>query len=526
MLPATSTEIFNIIMSLRDNTAVGVDQISVKIIKRYVHILVEPVTHICNMAMSTGQFPVALKRAVIKLIHKSGSKDCINNYRPISILPTLSKILERLMNKRLVNFLEANNLLAPSQYGFRRGRSTKDAVQDLVDSAVSCLDQKTRCLTVFLDLAKAFDTVPISRLLVKLEKIGVRGIPYRLFEDYLTNRSQRVKIQQWLSDESTTEYGIPQGSVVGPTLFLIYVNDLCQLHIHGGKILTFADDTALFFSGSSWSEVFDSAQKGFNMVNQWLRSNLLTLNVSKTKLITFAPRSNLLPSANYFIKAHVCEAKKTVGCRCPIVDRTNAIKYLGVNIDQTLSFRPHLEALVMRLRKMIYIFRKLRHVADRRIIKIVYSALCQPLIDYCVTAWGGAPKSNLIEVERAQRTILKVGAGLPFLYPTCDLYKNWEILTVRQTFILNIVLRKHSQLSYVPGLVRDKRRKGNICERKTLKTSLSHKFYGFLGNFLYNKLNTKLDIYHLRLKDCKSTVSEYLKSLDYHETEDMLHTLK
>lgn len=523
--PVDIEEVARLIGVMRDGCATGVDGISNRILKRYTHLLVAPITHICNLAISSGLFPSIFKKALIKPVHKGGERDRVDNYRPISILPSMSKILERVMNDRLVRFLESQHLLSSSQYGFRRGRSTGDAVLDLVNSIITALDDRKRCITVFLDLAKAFDTVSIPHLLTKLENLGVRGLPLELFSDYLTNRTQRVRVGDWVSKEAQIEIGVPQGSIVGPTLFLAYINELCELKLIGGKIYTFADDTALFFSGSTWEEVFLNAQMGLDKVCKWLNLNVLTLNVTKTKYMAFALRSSQLPPHTLQLTAHSCNSGDSP-CPCPSLGRTDCIRYLGVILDQTLTFKPHIQSLVPRLRKLIYIFKALRHVADRRVIRMVYYALCQPLLEYCISTWGGIAKTTLIEVERAQRAILKVAAGLPFRYPSFNLYTEWSVLTVRQTYVLQTVLFKHSELNYDPELQKDKRRNGAVCVKPRLKTATSHHFYCFLGCYLYNKLNVLLNLYPLPRARCKAAVTCYLKTLDYQSTESLLTVLK
>lgn len=315
-----------------------------------------------------------------------------------------------------------------------------------------------------------------------------------------------------------------QGSILGPTLFLIYINDLCQLHLGNGQIFTFADDTALFFSGDSWDGVFGVAQEGFNRVVAWLRNNVLTLNVAKTKYVAFAHRSNVLPPRSLSITAHTCWLTHQP-CVCPSLQRTNNIKYLGVTLDQFLSFKPHIDVLVTRLRKLIYIFKSLKHVADRRTIKMVYYALCQSLIDYCIISWGGAAKTHLMEAERAQRAILKVAAGLPYRFSTVDLYKKWDVLSIRQTFVLHTVLKKHSQLIYDSDLLKDKRRKGTVCNTKFFRLRQSHKFFCYLGDYLYNVINKGQNIYPLHKTSCKKKVTDFLKTLSYEETEKLLHPI-
>lgn len=344
-------------------------------------------------------------------------------------------------------------------------------------------------------------------------------------EDYLTGRKQRVKINDRVSDELSVNFGVPQVSIIGPILFLVYINDLCQLSLCKGKIITFADDTALFFSGDSWEEVFGAAQQGVNTVSNWLQQNLLTLNVTKTKFITFAHRAHLLPPSSVSITAHTC-GSINLGCVCPTLERTDHLKYLGIIIDHHLSFKPHIEALVPRLRKLIFIFKTLRHSADQKTIKMVYFALCQSLIEYCITSWGGAAKTHIIKVERAQRALLKVGAGLPFRFPTVDLYRSWDVLTVRQSFILLTLAKKHSQLLFDPKLLKDKRRKGRVCPSHKFNSVLPQRFFCFLGQFLYNKFNTILNLYPKTKSNCNKAIKKYLKTLDYNKTESLLYVMK
>lgn len=354
-----------------------------------------------------------------------------------------------------------------------------------------------------------------------MERIGIRGMSLQLFTSYLSFRKQKVKIDQWLSHEIFVDYGVPQGSIIGPILFLIYINDLCKLQLINGRIFSYADDTALIFWSNSWNETFETAQIGFDEVCSWLQENLLTLNVTKTNYLPFAVKSNLLPPTSFNILAHSCDSTD-LSCSCTSLQRATNVKYLGVILDNLLSFKPHIDLLVSRLRKLIYIFKTLRYIANQCVIKMLYTALCQSLIEYCIVSWGGTYKTSLIEVERAQRTILKVAAGLPFRYSTLELYKKWGVLSVRKIFILQTVIRKHSLLTFKINTTYDKRRKGNVSPMVSLNTKLSQRFFCYLGSFLYNKLNNVLEIFPLTKKCLKRLVSNYLKSLSYEETESLI----
>lgn len=483
----------------------------------------DPITFICNICLSTGVFPTDLKKSLIHPIHKSGSRDCVNNYRPISILPALSKILEKVINKQLINYLESKKLLSENQYGFRSGRSTNDAVHQLTDTIVTKLDEKRKVLTIFLDLAKAFDTVSAPLLLKKLEHLGIRGTQLRLFHSYLSGRMQRVVVDEWLSDNCEINIGIPQGSILGPTLFLVFINDLCQLNLDNCKIITFADDTALLFYGDTWEEVYRSAQIGFAKVISWLNNNFLTLNTDKTKYITFSLTNNYyIHNSSLNITAHSCSNYSSNTCACPKLQRVDSIKYLDVMIDKNLNFNIHTDLLSKRVRKLIFIFKNLRRVADAKVLKAVYFALCQSLLTYCITIWGGASKSAMIKVERAQRAVLKVAHSLPFFHPTSDLYKKCKVLTVRQLFVIQTVLRQHSRMKYSSSLNAHKRNISKVCATKLCKTSLSHRHFCFLSSYLYNKLNSTLNIYPLTKAKCKQVLTSYLLSHGYDSTENLL----
>lgn len=530
LLETDMTEVISIINSLKLSNTSGIDKISTKIIKDNKTIFAGLIVHICNLALNSGQFPKAFKTCVIIPIHKNGPKDVVNNYRPISILPSFSKILERIISIRLTKYLEQHNLLSQQQFGFRKNKSTSDAVGELTDYVVKGLDAGDRCLAVFLDLAKAFDTVSIPLLLPKLESLGIRGSQLSLFKDYLTDRKQRVKLDEnTLSDPELVSYGVPQGSILGPTLFLIYINGLCNLNIKHGKIVTFADDTALIFRGESWDRVFSYAQKGFDQVNNWLHENVLSLNTDKTKIITFTIKSNSKPptSDHYNIKAHYYKDVNSCAlntCDCNILERVDSLRYLGVMLDCQLNFNCHIKALTCRIRKLIAIFKNIRHAADKDTLKTTYFALCQSLLMYCVDVWGGAAKTYMLLLERAQRAVLKVSNFLPYRYSTSKLFTETDVLSVRQIFILRLIQQQHKQCfqSKASESRRNKRRTDRVFNVPSFKTKFAKRFQCFLGSFLYNKLSKSVPLQNLNNFQLKTTVTKILKACSYVQTEDML----
>lgn len=521
MTPTVESEIITIIASLKNDSAPGWDGIPNRVFKLAQHCLARPISHLCNLSMSSGIVPAQLKTANICPIYKAGEASTPSNYRPISLLTSLSKILEKLVNKRLLTYLEKNKLLSLNQYGFRNGRSTEDAVSNLVDHVIGNLDSGKRCVGVFLDLAKAFDTVSRPILIKKMERIGIRGIALDWFASYLTERQQKVCLGDYQSNFAKVSFGVPQGSVLGPTMFLLYVNGLCSLNLDNAQLFAYADDTAIIFHGNSWKEAYSAADAGMLKVANWLQYNLLTLNVKKTKIVNFSVTNRTTAPNQFAIKFHLCNYGQDSSCSCPVFEKVDCIKYLGINIDERLSWTKQIELVTARVRKLLYIFKRLRSIADISTIKMTYQALCQSLLSYCIISWGFAGKSILLTAERAQRAILKVAFKLGIRYPTDSLYRETGVLTVRQLYILSVLLRFHK--TAISTEVTDQRsRRRPKWNRASSKLKFGNKAYTRIGPYLYQKVNSQLNILPMTKFGCKKLVKNWLLGLNYNETEDIL----
>ena len=310
-----------------------------------------------------------------------------------------------------------------------------------------------------------------------LENIGVRGIPLKWFHSYLNGRTQIVTIDGHLSNSFQCSFGVPQGSTLGPTLFLTYINELCKLE-GGAQIFRFADDTVLLFHGPTWSIVRDLVENTLRKVTTWLEDSLLSLNTTKTKYICFNISSRTSPDNKFTIQIHTypCNRDRYIPakCNCSKLARVYSIKYLGVVLDDKLNWSPQIAAVTNRIRKLIYVFKNLRDVADAYILRMTYLALCQSIISYCICVWGGSAKTHIIELERGQRAVLKVMMRLPFRYPTEDLYKLCDVLTVRKLFIYQCLRRYHR--CAVPQISPCNRRITK-CPIPICKTAFSKRFY-------------------------------------------------
>ena len=283
--PTSKEDVFDILKELVPTKAGDIYRISPKYAIDSRFFLSEVLCTLFNKSVEEHTFPDNLKLAEIAPIHKGKSKLDYTNYRPISILPIFSKVIEKLMYKKLLSFVYKNKILYPLQYGFQEGKSTELAINALLNKITESLDNKMRTYCVFLDFAKACDTVNHKILLKKLEYYGIRGTSLQWFESYLTNRKQCVKIGDTHSQTDTIKCGVPQGSILGPLLFLIYINDI----VNCSNILQFtlfADDTCIFYSAKPDPSIVNTLNNELKKVSKWLTTNKLSLNVDKSSYLS------------------------------------------------------------------------------------------------------------------------------------------------------------------------------------------------------------------------------------------------
>ena len=354
-------DIHRIINNLSSKNSSGHDEISSVLLKKLGNILSSPITTIINQSLKSGIFPDNLKIAKISPIFKKGDHHQIENYRPISLLPTISKIFEKVVFIQLYDFFSENNFLYPSQYGFRKKHSTELAALETVDILLNKLDNKQTPAAIFIDLSKAFDTIDHQILLNKLSYYGIKNTALKWFTNYLFARSQYVEINSQKSSKIKISTGIPQGSILGPLLFIIYINDFIKCS-DLFKFILYADDTTLITPNLSEKNV-NHVNHELNKISNWLAHNKLSLNVKKTKFIHFHNINKTIPN-NIVLRINNTT-----------IEKTDSFDFLGLTLNENFKWKSHVNKVANKTARYIGVLNKLKTYVPKNILKTIYNSL-------------------------------------------------------------------------------------------------------------------------------------------------------
>ena len=390
--PVTSVGIDQIIKDLK-NGAPGCDDITAFVLKDTRQSINIPVCYLCNLSLSEGVFPNELKLANVSPLFKSGDPMLFNNYRPVSLLCVLSKVFEKVMYTRLLDFLELRNILIKNQFGFRKFHSSYMALMVMMNDISKALDEGDSVIGIFLDFSKAFDTVNHRILLDKLFHYGIRGNALDWFESYLSNRRQYVTYNDVKSSIKDVSCGVPQGSILGPLLFLIYINDLYTVCCKSSPIL-FADDTNLFYRGKDVNVMAQEINIELSQISLWLKTNKLSLNIKKTHFMLFHRKK-----IDAVIKIQIDNEE---------IDRVYKTKFLGVIIDHKITWKEHVTYVSGKMSRSIGILIKARSCLNKHAMMTLYYSFIYPYMTYCNNVWGSTYASNTEKVYNLQKRALRI----------------------------------------------------------------------------------------------------------------------
>ena len=362
---------------------------------------------------------------------KSGEKTLAQNHRPISLISTFSKIIEKCLVSRMNSFLLNQKILHTSQFGFRKDMSTEDAVSLIYNQFTKNLDQKKLICAIFLDIKKAFDSVNHKILLTKLYRYGFRSNAFDLIASFLSNRTQSVLIQNSISTPLPIECGVPQGSVLGPLLFLLFINDLPSISNFSSSL--FADDACLFLCNSSPTNLEIQVNSELAKISNWFKNNKLTLNYNKTFYMIFSTKK-----INYNFEIKIDNS---------VICEKQTVKYLGINIDAKLNWKCQIARLSSQIARGCWAISRIRRFVKLPILKLLYFTLVYPFLLYCITSWGTAAKTYFNKIFIIQKKIVRIMTFSSYTSHTNIIFKNLKLLKLADIFKLKTALYTYRSLN-------------------------------------------------------------------------------
>ena len=400
-------QVLKALNKIKSTKATGLDDIPPSMIKDASRYIAAPLAYIINLSLSSGTYPNHWKIAKIVPVYKSGSVSELGNYRPISILPAISKIAERLVHDQLAKFLEDSSLLSPTQFGFRSKYSTGLAVTYFTDIIRKEMDHGKLTGAVFMDFCKAFDTVDHIVLIQKMESLGIHGVELQWFKDYLSNRQQVVIYDNHRSDNYAVSHGVPQGSILGPVMFLIYIDDLSKVLKHS-NIVMYADDTVLYFSHGNIKNIEAALSEDMSAVAQWLQRNQLVINLkkNKTESMVFGTARRLAKEGN----SSLC-----IKIGSDVIRSTTSYVYLGVKLDPMLNFGQHLHRTFKKTSSKLKMFKRIRSSLTVQSARMIYQSMIVLLMTYCGKVTLDLPVSWLtkfVNLENRAKKIIANGLSI------------------------------------------------------------------------------------------------------------------
>ena len=506
---ATENEVISIVNNLK-NASPGWDEINGTIIKCSVSTFLKPLVHILNLSLSQGVFPKECKIARVIPIYKGGDATNMTNYRPISVLPIFSKIFERIMYNRLIEFFECKNTIYEFQFGFRKKYNANLALTYLTNKIINANEQHSNVLGIFLDFRKAFDTVNHKILLQKLEYYGVRGIALKWMQSYLCDRYQYVLYNGEKSNLCQSEYGVPQGSILGPLFFLLYINDLANIS-NVFQPLLYADDTSIFMTGNDINSMIKRMNNELVCLVRWLNVNKLSLNLEKTHYLIFC------------CKKKPVQANECVYINSSSIQRQTTTSFLGVKLDEKLSWKDHIIHVKSKIAKNIGILYKCKSLFKKSTLLSLYYSFIYPYLTYCIEVWGQAPSKYINSILTLQKRCVRLICHADRRTSSAPLFSQLNVLILHDVFKYCIMLLMYRfYFAHLPSVFEcmfKKKSIGNIITRNThffevplFKTNFGQKSVQYQGPKLWNNICAHID-FNCSIQCFKYRLRKYLQNV-------------
>lgn len=430
--PTDEQEVFSTMLFKNSNSS-DIDDFQIKPIKYVLDVLAPVLTHIMNASLSSGVFPIKMQIAKVIVLFKGGNKNDFSNYRPISIIPVFSKCLEKIIHNRLTSFCKKFGIITDSQFGFRKGRSTELALLQQKELILKSFEEKKLILGVFIDYSKAFDRIDHITLIKKLEYYGVRGVTLDIIKSYLNFRRQCVVINGKNSTVQPIRSGVPQGSILGPLLFNLYINDIVNIS-RSPSFIIYADDTSLFFSGTEIQELVFETNTTLQKLYEWSVVNSLEINMSKSKAVLFRPKNRNV-SFNFNIVLGFSQ-----------IELVQNVKTLRVYFNNHMSWNDHIINIAKKLSKVLGKLYQFKDILPCRIKLLIYKALFEPLLNYCSLVWSTTSQSNLNKLHILQKKAVRIIRNVSFDTHTPPLFKELNLTSILDSYEYTLLTRYRSTL--------------------------------------------------------------------------------
>jgi hypothetical protein len=442
----TAKDIMDIISKMDVNKPPGCDGVRVRDLKTLSLQISPLLVKVVNNTLDTAKIPETLKMSIIKPVYKKGDHMCFSNYRPIALLPVIEKITERCIANKLNDYLTKFNIINENQYGFQKGKSTTDLLMTFSDYVNMNLNDNFHVLALFIDFSKAFDTINHHKLLVALEKIGVRGPLLMWFKDYLHNRSLKVQVNDHLSEKVQINSGVPQGSILGPVLYLIYVNEMFGC-VTKCRMFMYADDTVVVVAHRNIVSAANILQHEFTNVLKWTHDHDLICNPNKTKVMHLCSPLNRQRFDCIKVLSHSYDCLHNNSqnfCKCTeSIENVDDHIYLGIKIDRFFTWKPHIHEVCSRLRSVAFCMYKIRPCVPTPLLRTIYFALAESIMSYGILAWGNASKSHMQQISNIQNKLIKNISAKPEnkMLTINQLYRNLNILPVSANYAYKLIIK-------------------------------------------------------------------------------------
>ena len=421
----TQTEVLRLSEQINTNKSSGINNINAQVVKDSLIALNKQFTNMINTSLSASKFPEDWKKANVVPIPKGGDPTEVGNYRPISLLPIPGKVLEKVVHKQMEDYTEERDLIDDSQYGFRKSRSTMQAISQLLGHVNSSMNVGSSTVALFIDFKKAFDCLQYPVLLSKVKALNFSNQVIDWLGSYLSNQSQTITANGGRSTPLTVKQGVPQGSILGPLLYLVYANDIAGA-ITKSKFTLYADDTVIYSSSKNINRAIANIQHDLNELTNWCKTNSIFINPNKTKYIIFSNQK-------------ITQTLSQLTVDDTNINQVSQFTYLGVTLDQHLTFKNHAQQTINKVSAKVYQLKKMRKLLSNKAALLIYKNMILPILEYGDIFLTSAPKELKGRLQKLQNKALKCALNKDKRYSTNALHKEAKLLKLNHRRKLHLI---------------------------------------------------------------------------------------